>query len=254
MRRAVRLLFLALALSLSVGATPALANHSWGGYHWARPAGPFSPALQLGDNVGSSWDAWLSDASSDWSQSTSGNPVRTVVSTGFTTGRKCRGTSGRVEVCDATYGNNGWLGLASIWIQGAHITRATVKMNDTYFNTSTYNRANWRESVMCQEVGHVFGLDHQSEDPNVDKNTCMDYYRDPNLDPNTHDYEELAIIYSHGDAFTTIGGTSSSPQSGAGLRRVRDSLFVENLGDGKRRLVWVFWKDRGRHTAPPAGA
>ena len=33
------------------------ANHSWGGYHWARTANPFT--IKAGDNVDSSWDAYL---------------------------------------------------------------------------------------------------------------------------------------------------------------------------------------------------
>src|SRR5688572_31754287 len=52
---------------------------------------------------------------------------------------KCRPTAGRIEVCNAAYGNNGWLGIAQIWISGAHITQGTTKLNDTYFNTDTYN-------------------------------------------------------------------------------------------------------------------
>jgi hypothetical protein len=43
-------------------------SHSWGGYHWARTANPFT--LKLGDNVSSGWDTYLAMASIDWSQST----------------------------------------------------------------------------------------------------------------------------------------------------------------------------------------
>ena len=43
------------------------ANHSWGGYHWARTANPFT--IKAGDNVDSSWDAYLDEAISDWNQS-----------------------------------------------------------------------------------------------------------------------------------------------------------------------------------------
>lgn len=154
-----------------------------------------------------------------------------------------------MEVCDAAYGYNGWLGLASIWISGSHITQGTVKLNDSYYNTSTYNTPAWRQSVACQEIGHTFGLDHQSEDPNVNRNTCMDYYRVPNLHPNQHDYDELALIYSHLDSSTTIGAAAT--QSHHGLSRVKDSLYVEDLGNGNRRLVWVFWTNRGVPHGPP---
>src|SRR3989344_6001488 len=110
-----------VGLALVTGAT-----HSWGGYHWARTANPFT--LKLGDNVSGAWDAHLSTASSDW---TASSVLDTTVVAGQAKGN-CRPTSGRIEVCNKTYGNNGWLGLAQIWISGSHITQAIAKMNDTY--------------------------------------------------------------------------------------------------------------------------
>src|SRR3990167_11400010 len=86
----------------------ALANHSWGNYHWARTANPLT--LKLGDNVTSAWDSYLRTASTDWSLSSVLDT--SVVST--LSNRNCRATLGRVEVCNRTYGNNGWLGLAQI--------------------------------------------------------------------------------------------------------------------------------------------
>lgn len=35
---------------------------------------------------------------------------------------------------DEQVSNNGWLGIASISVNGSHITQGTVKLNDTYFN------------------------------------------------------------------------------------------------------------------------
>ena len=232
-------------LITAVGATPAAANHSWDGYHWARQSNPFT--VRLGDNLSTSaWDAALGAASADWSNS---NVLDAPVVPGRTTGKRCRPTSGRVEVCNASYGRNGWLGLASIWASGSHITQGTVKLNDTYFNTATYNTPAWRRSVTCQEVGHTFGLDHQSEDPNVNVSTCMDYYKIPNPSPNQHDYDQLALIYSHLDSTTTLA--ASAEGSGRRLKRVKDSLFVEDLGKGHKRFVWVLWKDQGvAHGAP----
>ena len=69
-----------------------------------------------------------------------------------------------------------------------------MKLNDTYFNTSTYNTEAWRNLVSCQEVGHTFGLDHQDENfNNPNLGTCMDYTNDPssNQHPNQHDYDHL---------------------------------------------------------------
>jgi hypothetical protein len=247
----------AAVVTLAVGPTPAAADHSWGGYHWARGASQFSPALELGTNFATNPTTWGQllerDVSPDWSRTDSGNPVRTRVVAGSTDGRKCRARSGRVEVCSQKYGFNGWLGLASVWASGAHITQATVKLNDSYFNTRTYDTPEWRQSVMCQEVGHTLGLDHQSEDPEVNRATCMDYYKVPNLRPNGHDYEWLSSIYGHDDSTTTIGADSSRTRGkGRGLRRVHNSLWVEDLGNGNKRLVWVLWERRGSRYASPA--
>jgi len=240
----------AAAATMAIAAAPAAANHSWNGYHWARTANPFT--IKLGDDVSSVWDSYLGAASADWSldrapgalSTTTPNPLNSTVVTGSTTGRKCRPTSGRVEVCNAAYGSNGWLGLASVWASGTHITQATVKLNDTYFNTSTYNTPGWRQAVTCQEIGHTFGLDHQSENPNVNMGTCMDYYKLPNPRPNQHDYDQLASIYSYLDSTTTIGASAASAGTRRGLKRVDDSLWVEDLGSGKKRYVWVVWTDR----------
>src|SRR5829696_8855658 len=199
---------LATLLALAAFSPAAKANHSWGGYHWARTVNPFT--LQLGDNVSPTWDSYLKTTSSDWSKCT---VLAMPIVAGGAHPKNCRPTSGQVEVCNAEYGNNGWLGLAQIWVSGKHITQGATKVNDTYFNTAKYNTTAWRNLVMCQEVGHTLGLDHQDEvfdNPNL--GTCMDYTNDPstNQHPNQHDYEELAIIYSHLDSTTTVGTTSAA--------------------------------------------
>ena len=244
---------LAATAALATVATPgtAQADHSWGGYHWARTANPFT--LQLGDNVNSSWDGYLATTSTDWSKS---SVLDTVIVPGGTSPRTCKATAGRAEVCNAAYGFNGWLGLASISITGGnHITQGTVKLNDSYFNTATYNTPAWRNMVMCQEVGHIFGLDHQDEafdNPNL--GSCMDYTNDPstNQHPNQHDYDQLESIYSHLDSTSTVGVTSSNrPQVGndastwgtrvEGSRAAGHSTYVRDFGDGQRVVTFVTW-------------
>src|SRR6266540_2131885 len=196
-------------LALVAFPSSASANHSWGGYHWARTSNPFT--IKLGDNVSGQWDAMLVTASSDWSKS---NVMDTTIVTGGAKPRNCRPTSGRVEVCNASYGNTGWLGVAQIWITGGtHITQGTVKNNDYYFGSSSYQYNNTAEMqhVICQEVGHTFGLDHQSTDGSS-QNTCMDYYQNKSdtdttsTHPNQHDYDELGIIYAHLDSFNSAFG------------------------------------------------
>jgi hypothetical protein len=278
---------LALVLSSAFGAFPGFtyASHSWGTYHWARSSNPFT--LKLGDNVSSAWDSYLGTALDNWSASI---VLDTTIVTGNTRPRTCKPTSGRVEVCSEKYGNNGWLGLAQIWISGSHITRGAVKLNDTYFNTTKYNTPAWKNLVMCQEVGHTFGLDHQDEtfnNPNL--GTCMDYTNDPdgsisgqlsNEQPDIHDFQQLETIYAHLDSTTTVGQTI---QSGPGKGKLppaltdtesdepvqlgtaqwgklirssnngRTELYELDLGGGHKILTRVIWAEPDEEPGPQRG-
>ncbi len=244
---------LALGVAAATLTTPASANHSWGGYHWSRTSNPFT--LKLGDNVDTTWDAYLVTTSLDW---TASSVLDTVIVPGETKPRNCRATSGRVEVCNASYGNTGWLGIASISItSGNHITSGTVKQNDTYFKTASYNTPTWRNMVMCQEVGHTLGLDHQDENfDNPNLNTCMDYTNNPttNQHPNQHDYDMLVTIYNHPDSTTTVGAAlpgsnhadvGLSPKSWGRpvhfLRDGRPDTYARLDGPGRMTVTHVFW-------------
>ncbi|MBI4087028.1 hypothetical protein HY416_03555 [Candidatus Kaiserbacteria bacterium] len=260
-----------LVVLVGVFAYTADAAHRWSGYHWGRTANPFT--LELGDNVSAAWDGYLATAASDWSVS---NVLDTVVRAGKTKPRVCKATNGRVEVCNERYGATGWLGIAQIWVGGTHITKGTVKVNDTYFASAPYNTAAWKTSVMCQEIGHTLGLDHQDEDfGNVNLGSCMDYTNDPdgtvsgqadNRHPNGHDYEELAAIYAHLDAVNTVLGTGTSTPSGTnkpqGVGRDTDldhpsawgeavrqdaqgknALYVRDLGNDEKVFTFVIWAE-----------
>lgn len=230
------------------------ANHSWGNYHWARTTNPFS--LKLGDNLSLNWKPFLSTTSTDWSQSTVLD-ANIVIGQGR---KNCSPTSGQIEVCNKKYGNNGWLGIAQIWINGNHITQGVTKLNDTYFLTNKYNTNAWKNLVMCQEVGHTLGLDHQDEVfDNTNLNTCMDYTNNPqtNQHPNAHDYEELESIYLHLDGFTTLSqffGQTTKQIVHANLDEVKNwgklisnngklSKYERDLGFGNKVLTHVIWAD-----------
>ena len=246
MRKVLAVSVVAVAFAVFVGG--ANANHSWNGYHWARTSNPFT--IKLGDNVSGLWDDMLRTASSDWSQS---NVLDTTVVAGGTRAKNCRPTSGRVEVCSASYGNTGWLGVAQIWISGGtHITQGTVKNNDYYFGSSSYAYNNTAEMqhVICQEIGHTFGLDHQDES-GISLNTCMDYYHNTSASdtksthPNQHDYDELATIYSHLDTSTTIGANAGflpdAVPSFAPANRVSESVYRTDFGGGRALVTYVYW-------------
>lgn len=241
----------------------AFASHSWGGYHWARTSNPFT--LQLGDNLTTAdWKNHLHQASSDWNSPPTGTtPLFTAVVAGQSK-RRCSTVTGTTQVCNGSYGNNGWLGLATIYITGGvHITAGSAKMNDTYFTTSTYNNPNEKQHVMCQEVAHTFGLDHQSTDGSS-LNTCMDYFSNTGANagstlstkPNQHDFDELNIIYQHLDSTTTVA-QSTSQSSGADVddrddpnswgmlvsqsNNGRSSTYERYNQDGSKIVTHVYW-------------
>ncbi len=251
-------LFLIFAFASSIRA-----DHSWADYHWARTANPFT--LALGDSVSIAWDPYLKTTASDWSTST---VLDVVVTASGKNPKTCKPTLGRGEVCNAKYGANGWLGIASIWAVGGHITQGTVKLNDTYFSTRSYNTPAWKNLVMCQEVGHIFGLDHKDETfTNANLGTCMDYTNSPtsNQHPNAHDYGMLEVIYAHLDTTTSVStpASGSSPSDidttnprewGRLIRESADrrsSLYERDLGNGEKLITHVFWtEDRERPERP----
>jgi hypothetical protein len=238
---------------------PMNANHSWGGYHWARTQNPFT--LKLGDNVSGPWETVLGTTSTDWSFS---SVLKTNIGPGNANPKNCRPTLGRVEVCNATYGNNGWLGIAQIWASGNHITQGVVKLNDSYFKTAKYNTTAWRNLVSCQEVGHTFGLDHQDENfSNTNLETCMDYTNNPasNQHPNDHDFAQLAEIYRHLDSTSTVDSSQTSPTSTndaepnswgrlvSSSRNGTSETYELELGNGRKVITHVTWAEehpRGR--------
>ena|SRR3989344_4480160 len=250
---------------LVAGSGGVFATHSWGPYHWARTANPFT--IKLGDNVSTAWDAYFKEAAADWSKSSILD--MSIVSGSAGNPRNCRAKNGRIEVCNAKYGNNGWLGIAQIWVSGEHITQGTIKLNDTYFTKPAYNVPAWKRLVMCQEVGHPLGLDHQDENfSNPNLGTCMDYTNNPagplsNEHPDQHDYEMLETIYAHPDTTNTLGSAvaqfaqtlrerisdddlDETPAWGKIVRRGasgRPSLYVRDLAHGHTVFTFVTWAE-----------
>jgi hypothetical protein len=107
------------------------------------------------------------------------------------------------------------------------------------------------QHVICQEIGHTFGLDHQDES-GISLNTCMDYYHNTSASdtksthPNQHDYDELATIYQHLDSFSTVGAASAgflpdAVPSFAPATRLNDSTYVDDLGGGRKLVTYVIW-------------
>jgi len=251
--------------ALAVG--PAFANHAWGSYHWGRTSNPLN--LHVVDAVTPTWDGALNVAISDWHAS---NVIDlTEEPDSNVNAKKCTAINGKVLVCNAAYGQRGWLGIASIWASGNHITKATTKLNDSYHNNPPYNTPEWRQFVTCQEIGHDFGLDHQDENfNNANLGTCMDYTNNPstNQHPNSHDYQQLSTIYQHLDSIDTsvtqqtnfgMRVPGQAPATPPGLNEEagdspaewgraigtdaqgEPNLYVQDLGGGRRKFTHVLW-------------
>jgi hypothetical protein len=231
-------------------ATPVMAVHSWGGYHWKRTTTQISPPV--GDNVTTAWDSYLTTAVADWNRST---VIQSSKVAGGTSRSTCAPRAGRIEVCNYSYGTTGWLGIAQIWLSGGHIAQGTSKMNDTYYAMAQYNTPAWRAAVMCQEIGHDYGLAHQDEDFSTDAtNSCMEYTSVPagNEHPDTHDYNQLLSIYNH---FEAASSTAAIPGSNAALGNSPQAwgraigkdahghanVYERDLGNGNRVVTHVTW-------------
>lgn len=258
---------LAAVALVAAAAVPAvaLAGHSWGNYHWARKANPFT--LTLINSTTSDWDGYVARAVSDWSSSSKLSFTQVEGEIDSKTRRQCNGGSGTVRICNLAYGQNGWLGIAGISIDSNnHITTAYTKLNDTYFASAFYNTPAWKQSVTCQELGHDIGLDHQDEDfNNQSLFTCMDYQDPPYPYPNAHDYQQLDIIYQHLDSYDSFAGGGSGGGGGGGCnappgkgcnkagpngdvgwgrslgRRGQQETFIRIDPDGTTHLTHVTW-------------
>ncbi len=208
----------------------AVPTQSWNGYHWNR-TGPL--AIELGSNVSSAWKNYVSTAATQW---TSANNIDFVQVAGTSAPSTCNPVYGTVQVCDANYGKTGWLGYATVYTSGAVILEATVKLNDYYFASGSFNTAAWRAMTACQEIGHTLGLAHNDTiKTDLNNGTCMDYTNDPtgtnggangtlaNLAPDAADFAALNSIYAKVDA-------SQLPQTRPGYR-VGDALSVGDDGN-----------------------
>ena len=244
---------LMLVLIFALAAFPASvsANHSWGNYHWARTSNPFT--IKVIDSMTTDWDDNLVMAISDWDTSDVMNVVEEAGDSSSRTRKRCAAVSGKVHACNYTYGSHtGWLGVAQIWANGDHIIKGTAKMNDSYL--SSYTEVN-RQHVICQEIGHDWGLDHQDES-GADLGTCMDYADAfDNPSPDAHDYEQLETIYAHLDSTTTIASAPAGfanadvhAQENWGAKVSesadgRSALYVRDFGNGYKIFTHVLWAE-----------
>ena len=230
-------------LVLAAFSLAAQADHSWNGYHWARTTTHFT--LPVVDSVTTDWDGQLGESLARWSLSSVLAANVTSANDSTKTRKMCRMVQGQMRVCNAAYGFNGWLGLATIGLDpNGHIDRGTAKVNDSYSSYWTYEEKN---HVMCQEIGHVLGLGHTSEDGSSQQ-TCMDYSSDPLSQwPNQHDYDQLVAIYGHADSYNSYDDGSGSgggvcnapPGKGCNKNGVDVPPMGVRVARGPHHEIWV---------------
>ncbi|MDQ3932282.1 MAG: hypothetical protein M3252_05530 [Actinomycetota bacterium] len=193
-------LIAALVTTLTLmGGSLAEASHWWNGYKWATTDGVVDLYADV-SQVQGEWARATGEVIRDWD-----NAARVEIDT------SPAGKQGMVTVRSASYGPNGWLGVAMVSLEGRRIIGGRVLLNEWYWSNGFVTAPQARQHVFCQEVGHVFGLDHQ------DAQSCMN--DSPSelgrwLHPNAHDYEQLDAIYRQTDGYNsgTLGGSSRNPQ------------------------------------------
>ena len=203
----VGLLLLALAALLP---PPTAASHVWSNFHWRRTSSAILN-IPVRRFHSSAWLTRFNTAMTDWRKS-SMTKVRPFQQSTGGPSNTCPAALNKITSCDGSYGNTGWLGLATVWtFSGGHIAQGTSKVNNTYFNTSAYNTVPWRQLVICQEIGHLFGIGHVNIIfTNANTGSCMDYTNDPdggpggasssdpnNMHPNSHDYSLINSRHNH---------------------------------------------------------
>ena len=249
-----------VVLMLCLVSVPAFATNGWGSYHWSRSCGTCPAALTIYDSTSATARANWPDHLYKSVYGDPGNPnidnrlgwndslVLDLTITSGGVNRKCAAVAGAIRVCNGTYGFTGWLGLAQIWLGGGHISQATTKVNDTYFNDS-YPITEQRH-VMCQEIGHDFGLGHTSENGTT-QNSCMDYYQNTSdsdwtsTGPNVHDFLQLEIQHHWGTANLTA---DPSEFSNAMTEQARIPVYLQGieLTEPWQWGVPVEWDRNGR--------
>lgn len=170
---------------MALAAPPALA-HRWG--CWIQP----NRTVQV-RNTATNWSQ-ANAALNEWDADTILSIPRVSSHT-------------EVSVLDGNYGNTGWGGLASIEsASGCNILHGHATLNTYYSYTS-----NGKRGVFCQEVGHLFGLDHSND------GGCMGggyYYSiNTNYQVVSHNISDINGMYANRLADTGgIDGLASSPE------------------------------------------
>jgi len=189
--------------------TPIDASHAFSS-HWQRTSAGIRN-LPVRRMLSSVWLTRYTTAMNDWRKPamTRIKPYTAVVS-GQNPG--CPLYLGQISVCDGNYGPTGWAGIAQVFYNSAkHTQYARAVQNNYYMVGSSATVVAFRQLVICQEIGHTFGLGHINVTYNTpNAGSCMDYTNDPdggpggvspsdpnNMHPFAHDYAMINSRHNH---------------------------------------------------------
>lgn len=166
-------------LAFMIGAGAAMGTHRWGCWKYADAF-----VYWYNGGTGDYWNIYNEEAITDsnsWENSTDIDfiPVSSP------------GSTDHINAFNGAYGQNGWLGLASIVsYSGCTIRNGRVQLNQTYLDNGSYTRTN-KKHVACQEIGHLLGLNHNRSSTT----TCMNDTILTAPFPNAHDQSLVNSIY-----------------------------------------------------------
>lgn len=178
-RRAVAVWGILLVLAIAVGAGTAFASHRWGCWKYANFA-----INWYNGATGDYFNIYNEEARTD-SNSWHNFTDISLTSVGSA------GTTDHANAFNGFYGANGWLGIAELQrVSGCTILQGRARLNQSYLDNGSYSRTN-KKHVACQEVGHLWGLNHNRGS----STTCMNDTILTAPQPNSHDQSLVNSIY-----------------------------------------------------------
>lgn len=181
--------------------------HAWGTYHWASD--DLTPTVSDRTRNAALTGATALDVA-HWASL--GTPIQPSMS-----------ARRQAPVTVVEGFSNDWLGLAQIWIEDGHIVKGKVSLNTTFLLGDPRFMPEATAHVLCQEMGHIWGLGHNRNDLDTCMNDCATAVTEADwlaclnhpdgVNTNAHDVEQLLLAYDGHDDGST-GGTD--PRTGGG--------------------------------------
>lgn len=179
MSRKRSLIFLVSLFLLVFTVTGAMATHRWGCWKYAN--------YTINWYNGASGDYWYIYNEEARSDSNSWHNYTDISLTSVS----AAGSSDHINAYAGSYGSTGWLGIAEIQsASGCTVYQGRSRLNRSYLDNGSYTRTN-KKHVACQEVGHLFGLQHNTST----NTTCMNDRILTAPYPNSHDQSMINSIY-----------------------------------------------------------